>query len=206
MEDIKTNVDVAEAIKSEEEQTDVTTQKDDKGAEKQGSAPFEFDYEKLAQIVNGKQSVAEDTVVKNYFKQQGLSPDEMTEAINSYKSQKKERTPDVESIQTQASDALSRALKSEAQYQAVLMAPELGVDVQAVPFLVKALGVETVIANGEVNKEALKSGLEEIISAMPQLKQTQEKKGGFQKVGADPNQNAQSADDAELERAFGVKN
>ena len=27
-----------------------------------------FDYEKLASIINGKQTVAEDTVLKNYFK------------------------------------------------------------------------------------------------------------------------------------------
>lgn len=33
---------------------------------------FTFDYEKLASIVAGKQTVTEDTVLKNYFKQQGL--------------------------------------------------------------------------------------------------------------------------------------
>ena len=33
----------------------------------------QFNYQKLADIINGKQTVAEDTILKNYFKQQGLS-------------------------------------------------------------------------------------------------------------------------------------
>ena len=33
----------------------------------------QIDYEKLAQIVAGKQSVTEDSVLRGYFKQQGLS-------------------------------------------------------------------------------------------------------------------------------------
>jgi hypothetical protein len=40
--------------------------------------PPEFDYDKLAEIINGKQSVvAEETVLKNYFKQQGLSQEDV---------------------------------------------------------------------------------------------------------------------------------
>ena len=48
----------------------------------QQTAP-EFDYEKLASIITGKQSVTEDTVLKNYFKQQGLSKEEIETAISS---------------------------------------------------------------------------------------------------------------------------
>lgn len=54
----------------------------------QQTQPFEFDYEKLASIVNGKQSVTEDTVLKNYFKQQGLSQEEATQAMQQFKEQK----------------------------------------------------------------------------------------------------------------------
>lgn len=34
-----------------------------------------FDYEKLASLVAGKQTVTEESVLKGYFKQQGLSQD-----------------------------------------------------------------------------------------------------------------------------------
>ena len=62
-----------------------------------GSQPKEptFDYEKLASLITGKQTVAEDTVLKSYFKQQGLSEDEMKQAISSFKEQKAKNTPDV---------------------------------------------------------------------------------------------------------------
>lgn len=52
------------------------------------SKPIEIDYEKLAGLINGKQSVAEDTVLKSYFKQKGLSADEMEQAIATFKEQK----------------------------------------------------------------------------------------------------------------------
>lgn len=59
----------------------------------QGNAPA-FDYDKLASLITGKQSVTEDTVLKSYFKEQGLSADEMKEAIGAFKKQKAENTPD----------------------------------------------------------------------------------------------------------------
>ena len=40
----------------------------------------QIDYEKLAQIVTGKQQATEDSVLKGYFKQQGLRQEEMTQA------------------------------------------------------------------------------------------------------------------------------
>ena len=54
-----------------------------------------IDYEKIASIVEGKQKVAEDTVLKNYFKNQGLTGEEMAQAISSFKSQKASAQPDV---------------------------------------------------------------------------------------------------------------
>ena len=45
----------------------------------QGNAPA-FDYDKLASLITGKQSVTEDTVLKSYFKEQGLSADEMKDS------------------------------------------------------------------------------------------------------------------------------
>lgn len=59
----------------------------------QGNAPA-FDYDKLASLITGKQSVTEDTVLKSYFKEQGLSADEMKEAIGAFKKQKAKNTPD----------------------------------------------------------------------------------------------------------------
>lgn len=55
----------------------------------------DFDYDKLANLIAGKQSITEETVLKSYSKQQGLSEDEMKQAINSFKETKAKNTPDV---------------------------------------------------------------------------------------------------------------
>ena len=70
-----------------------------------GQQPFEFDYEKLASIVSRKQSAAEETVLKGYFKQQGLSADEMAQAIKQFKDQKAKNTPDPAALKSQLTAA-----------------------------------------------------------------------------------------------------
>lgn len=200
MEDIKKTVDLAEEVakENEEQQTEATEQK-----EEQVDKTQTFDYEKLAELVNGKQSVTEDSVLRGYFKQQGLTPDEMTQAIATFKEQKAQNTPDINAIQGEAQANLKRALTSEAQTKAMLMASELGVDVKAMPYLVRMANVEEVIGSGEVDEAKLRSSLEEIISAMPQLKQTAVQ-GGFQTVGVETRQDS-TTDDDELYHIFGVK-
>ena len=37
----------------------------------------QFDYDKLASLIAGKQTVTEESVLKGYFKQQGLSKEQM---------------------------------------------------------------------------------------------------------------------------------
>ena len=65
------------------------------------AATPQIDYDKLAGIINGKQSVTEDTVLKGYFKQQGLSQAEMGEAISAYKAEKAKHAPDINAITTE---------------------------------------------------------------------------------------------------------
>ena len=47
----------------------------------------QFDYDKLASLIAGKQTVTEESVLKGYFKQQGLSKEQMDQAIASFKQQ-----------------------------------------------------------------------------------------------------------------------
>lgn len=65
------------------------------------SAPV-IDYDKLAQLVAGKQSVAEDSVIKGYLKQQGLSQEEMAAAIASFKAEKAKNDPAKKNAELQA--------------------------------------------------------------------------------------------------------
>lgn len=79
-----------------EPNTQTEPQKTQQGTTQQTTP--EFDYDKLASLIAGKQTVTEDTVLKSYFKQQGLSEDEMKQAINSFKETKAKNTPDVSAL------------------------------------------------------------------------------------------------------------
>lgn len=61
----------------------------------------QIDYEKLAQIVAGKQSVTEDSVLRGYFKQQGLSKEDADKAIAEFKDRQKQNDPAVKMAELQ---------------------------------------------------------------------------------------------------------
>ena len=65
-----------------------------------GQAP-QFDYEKLASLIAGKQSVTEESVLKGYFKQQGLSKEQMDQAIAAFKQQQAANQPNIADMQSQ---------------------------------------------------------------------------------------------------------
>ena len=195
---MESTITVNNATAQVEEQTPQTQQTED-------AKPITFDYDKLAEIVNGRQTVTEEKVLKGYFQEQGLSAEEVKTAIDSYKKQKAESTPDINAMQNDINTANQRAIKAEMKNSAFMMASELGVDVRAMPFLVRMADVSEVVKNGMVDEAVLKAKLEEVITAIPSLKQN-EQKSGFQVVGAETSQQAETKDDYEdLKRIFGVK-
>ena len=58
----------------------------------EGQSVPAFDYDKLANLIAGKQSVTEESVLKGYFKQQGLSKEQMEQAITAFKQQQAVRS------------------------------------------------------------------------------------------------------------------
>ena len=53
-----------------------------------------FDYDKLAGILAGRQAANEESVLKGYFKSQGITGEEAAQAIAAFKEQKAKNTPD----------------------------------------------------------------------------------------------------------------
>ena len=171
----------------------------------------EIDYDKIASLVEGKQKVAEEQVLKGYFKQQGLSAEEMTTAIDMFKKDKASRTPNIEELQgkiaeaeTGKNDAVKRWLEAETKLEAFRIAPSLGVDPTALPYVLKMADTSKVIKEGKVDTEALKEAIGEVLKAVPQLKATPEESTKGFKIGADSDNN-KGATNAELARIFGVK-
>lgn len=161
-----------------------------------------IDYEKLAGILDGKQKATEESVLKGYFKNQGLSADEMTEAVKMFKAEKASREPNIDALNQQIKDANSRAVQAEMKMQAMAMAGELGVSANKMPYLLKMADLSDVVKDNTINETKLKESLNAILKELPELKQTAENTAGF-KVGADGGQKA-NTNNEELARIFGV--
>lgn len=116
-----------------------------------------FDYDKLAGIITGKQNEAEATILKNYFKQQGLSKEEAEAAINAFKEQKRASEPDVEDLQNKLMQANAMVKNAIIEKEGILLGIGMGLDAKSVPYVLKMADVSKVIGeDGKVDEEALK--------------------------------------------------
>lgn len=166
----------------------------------------EFDYDKLASLIAGKQTVTEDTVLKSYFKQQGLSEDEMKQAINSFKETKAKNTPDVSALQNDLSVAKSAHLQAVIEKSATLEAVKQGVDIKSIPYLLKMADFKDCTdENGSIKAEALTNAVKTVLDDIPALKSSQENTGGVQKIGGDGKGSNKATEDM-LRGIFGIKN
>lgn len=171
-----------------------------------GSAGIQFDYEKLAGLIAGKTSVTEDTVLKSYFKQQGLSQEEMVQAIQAFKAQKAANQPDVGALQNQAAQAQAAAQKAQLENAAIMAAVGLGVDAKTIPYLIKMTDFgQAVGQDGKINEETVSNALKKTLEDVPGLKPVQNSQGGFVQMGASGSGNQTQTDDAALKAAFGIK-
>lgn len=165
----------------------------------------EFDYEKLAQIVAGKQTVTEESVLKGYFKQQGLSKEQVDQAIAAFKQQQAAAQPDVAAIQQQAAQAQAMAQQAMVDKEATLAAIGLGIDAKTIPYVLKMADLSQVMGqDGKINEETLKDALNKVLEDVPALKPQAAGPTGFVQVGAAGNGQQASASDDLLKKAFGL--
>ena len=175
------------------------------------SGQINIDYDKIASLVEGKQKVAEEQVLKGYFKQQGLSAEEMTSAIEMFKKDKASKVPNIDELKGQISEkdsliaeANKKWLDAETTLEAYRIAPSLGVDPTALPYVLKMADTSQVVKEGKVDADALKDAINKVLTDLPQLKADPEINSKGFKIGAD-NEQKKSASNDELARIFGVK-
>ena len=170
-----------------------------------GQQEVQFDYEKLAQIVSGKQAVAEDTVLKKYFEQQGLTREEAAKAIAEFKQQKEKATPDYAQMQSNLEQARQQAEYYQIQNVATLQAIGLGIDQKTVPYVLKMADLKDAVVDGKISEENVKKAIEKVLEDVPQLKpDTQaQQQGGF-RIGAGQNNQNGNENDV-LSAIFGNK-
>ena len=134
-----------------------------------GGAPA-IDYEKLAAAASVRAAAAEDAALKNYLKQQGLTPEEAAQAMAAFKEQKAKNTPDPAALQQQVADATAAAMRSAMENKALLMASDLGEELKTMPYVLKMADLSGAVVNGAVDDEKLKAALTKVLEDIPALK------------------------------------
>lgn len=181
-------------------------QQNQQGGGQQNQTPPAFDYDKLAGIINGKQRADEETILKKYFKNQGLSSDEMEQAIAAFKDQKAKNTPDVGKLQSDLSTAQSDLLRERINTAAMKEALKQGVPMESVDYLLRMADLNNVTdENGKVKADALSEAVKKVLEDVPALKGTRQSGGkGFDKIGGDGN-DSDEVDQDMLRGLFGVR-
>ena len=129
----------------------------------QGAAPA-IDYGKIQQMLDGTLEAKENTALKAYFKQQGLSQDEVEQAIAAFKQQKAANTPDVGAMQAQVTQAQAAARQAQIESAAVMAAVGLGVDAKTIPYVIKMADLSQVVGqDGKINEETMKAALSKVL-------------------------------------------
>lgn len=172
----------------------------------QGQQAPAIDYTKIQQMLEGTLAAKEDTALKAYFKQQGLSQEEMDQAIAAFKQQKAAQQPDVGAIQQQLTQAQAIAQQAQLQSAATIAAVSLGIDAKTIPYVLKMADLGQVMGQGgKINDETLKTALNKVLEDIPALKPQAAGPTGFVQVGAASGGQTQQTVDTELDRIFGVK-
>lgn len=150
----------------------------------QGAAPA-IDYGKIQQMLDGTLVAKEDTALKAYFKQQGLSQAEVEQAIAAFKQQKAANTPDVGAMQAQMAQAQAAAQQAQINSAAVMAAVSLGIEASTIPYVIKMADFSQVAGqDGKINEETLKAALNKVLEDVPALKPQASAASGFVQVGA----------------------
>lgn len=168
----------------------------------EGNQQPQIDYDKLASIVAGKQSATEESVLKGYFKQQGLSKEQMDQAIAAYKERQAANQPDITGMQNQITETQNQLAAAQKETQdarietaATMMAISLGIEAKTIPYVLKMADLSQVTGeDGKINEETLKAAVNKVLEDIPALKPQAEGRSGFLQVGTggNPAQHSQS--------------
>ena len=167
-----------------------------------GQSMSGIDYDKLAQIIEGRTKAAEESAMKGYFKQQGLTQEEVEKAINAFKEEKAKNTPDLATLQSGLTAAQEEAKRAKLEQFATMQAVSLGLDAKTIPYVLKMADF-TALDGKELKEEDVKKALNKVLEDIPQLKASNTKATGFQAVGANGGSKNENESEA-LKKAFGL--
>ena len=161
----------------------------------------------IDKIASERSQRAEQSALRSYFQQQGLSDDQAAEAIKAYKESQKSKLPpeaaaQIEAADKRAAEALAQASTVLVQAEARIQASTLGIRPDRIDAVFEHAKLSEVkVKDGKVDSEGAKKALEAVLTKFPEWK-VEAQQPGF-RVGSDGN-NKPGSDDDVLRRAFGL--
>ncbi len=144
----------------------------------------EVDYGKIQNMLDGALAAREDSALKTYFKQQGLSQQEAEQAMAAFKAEKAKNQPDVAGLQAKVTQMQSVAKEAQLEKEATLTAVGLGLDVKSIPYVLKMADFsQSAGQDGTIDADAVKKAINKVLEDVPALKPKADGSTGFVQVG-----------------------
>lgn len=159
----------------------------------QGTA---IDYDRLQGMIDSRNQRNEESILKSYFQKQGLSEDEMSQAISTFKTQKEENSKkqavDLQDLQNQLNNTNLKNQKLQIEIEALKLASDLKVDNKTIPYLIKLADFNGCIDDkGEIAQDKVKEALNKVLTDVPNLKASESESTTGITVGADTSNGSQ---------------
>lgn len=171
--------------------SNVTTQNTNQGVNNNT-----IDYDKIQGMIDSRNQRNEDSILKSYFQKQGLSEDEMNQAISTFKSQKeeskKQQVVDNQNLQNQLNESNLKNQKLRLENEALRLASDLQVDNKTIPYLIKLADFNGCIDDkGIIAPDKVKEALNKVLADVPNLKTQESDSMVGISVGADSSSGSQ---------------
>ena len=153
------------------------------------------DYDRLQEMINTATAKKENAVIKDYFMQQGLSENELHQAITAFKQSKEQQANAQQnanaSLQNEVAAAQKDAEQARIELAATQVAITLGIEAKTVPYVRKMADFSKAKGtDGKISEDNVKAALEQVLKDVPALKPSTENNEGFQ-IGAGQQTNGQ---------------
>lgn len=155
------------------------------------------DYDKIQAMLDNATAKKENAVLKSYFQQQGLSEDEISQAIATFKQNKQQQTEQQQNananLQNEVAAAQKVAEQAQVELAATKVAMTLGIDSKTLPYVLKMADFSKAkVTDGKISDDNIKAALEQVLKDVPALKPAAENNTGFQ-IGAGQQTGGQSS-------------
>ena len=149
----------------------------------------QIDYGKIEAMINKGTQQKENAILKSFFEQQGMTEDEVKSAVAEYRANKQKQADEQKTayanMQAENEQLKAQILQSNINAKATDIGLDMGVDKNAVGYLIKMADLSNAVnEKNEISEEAIKNAFEEVLKNVPALKASVNSNTGF-KVGAD---------------------